>query len=148
MAAESPKRFRRIGVALEALPTDSAMLAEAVALARIHKAELVLMHVVNGVGGHWYGPQTGDAESRHDEAYLHDLAERLRHELADQGVPKVEAVLGYGNPPHKLVQLTRQNHIDLVVLGGHGHKGLLDVLLGETIQGVRHGLDIPVLTVR
>ena len=57
-------------------------------------------------------------------------------------------MLGYGDPPREIVNLTRQNGIDLVVLGGHGHKGLLDVLHGETISGVRHGLDIPVLTVR
>ena len=54
------------------------MLAEAVALAKTHHAELVLMHVVDGVGGTWYGPQTGDLESRDDEAYLQSLAERLR----------------------------------------------------------------------
>ena len=69
-AARAQRRFRRIGVALEALPSDSAMLAEAVALAKTHRAELVLMHVVDGVGGTWYGPQTGDLESRDDEAYL------------------------------------------------------------------------------
>jgi manganese transport protein len=147
-AAHRPKRFQRIGVALEALPSDSAMLAEAIALARSHQAELVLMHVVDGVGGHWYGPQTGDAESRHDEAYLEGLVQRLREELAGQGVPKVEAALGYGDPPQQIVRLTRQHGIDLVVLGGHGHKRIQDLLRGETISGVRHGLSIPVLTVR
>lgn len=147
-AANRPKRFRRIGVALEALPTDSIMLAEAIALAKIHQAELVLMHVVDGVGGHWYGAQTGDAESRQDEAYLQGLAQRLREELAGQGVAKVEAALGYGDPPQQLVRLTRQHGIDLVVLGGHGHKRIRDLLHGETISGVRHGLDIPILTVR
>jgi nucleotide-binding universal stress UspA family protein len=35
-----------------------------------------------------------------------------------------------------------------VVLGGHGHKRIRDLLHGETISGVRHGLDIPILTVR
>ena len=35
-----------------------------------------------------------------------------------------------------------------MVLGGHGHRGLRDLLYGDTISGVRHGLDIPVITVR
>ena len=90
-AATCAKRFRRIGVALEARPSDAAMLAEAVALARTHRAELVLIHVVEGVGGQWYGPQTGDLESRHDEAYLEALAERLRRDLPAEEVPAVEA---------------------------------------------------------
>ena len=61
------------------------MLAEAVALAITHRAELVLMHVVDGVGGTWYGAQTGDLESRDDAAYLESLAERLRAGIARAG---------------------------------------------------------------
>ena len=147
-AAGLQKRFHRIGVALDAQPTDSSMLAEAVALAKTHCAELVLMHVVDGVGGQWYGPQTGDFERRHDEAYLAALAERLSRELAEYGVPKVEAVLGYGNPPMEIVKLTRQHGLDLVVLGGHGHGRSLDWFYGETVSNVRHRLHIPVYTVR
>jgi manganese transport protein len=148
-AAIAPaQRFRRIGVALDVRPTDAVMLAQAVALARTHRAELVLMHVVDGVGGTWYGPQTGDLESREDEQYLHELADRLRRELADQGVPRVEAVLGYGNPAAEIIQLAREKEVDLMVLGGHGHRGLADLLFGQTIAGVRHGLRIPVLAVR
>jgi manganese transport protein len=147
-AARAPRRFRRIGVALDALPSDAAMLAEAVSLAVTHRAELVLIHVVDGVGGTWYGPQTGDAESRDDEAYLQTLAARLGDELQGQGVPAVEAVLGYGDPSAEIVDISHQKGIDLMVLGGHGHRGLFDLLHGQTITTVRHGLDIPVVAVR
>ena len=75
-------------------------------LAKTHRAELVLMHVVDGAGGQWYGPQTGDAESRQDEIYLQALAQRLRQDLAGQGVPGVQAVLGYG----KSATRNRQPH--------------------------------------
>ncbi len=77
-AAKQERRFKRIGVALEAKPSDADMLAEAVSLAKSHHAELLLMHIVDGVGGTWYGPQTGDAESRDDEIYLKTLVHRLR----------------------------------------------------------------------
>jgi manganese transport protein len=147
-AAGAERRFRRIGVALDVRDTDAAMLAEAVALAKTHRADLVLMHVVDGVGGTWYGPQTGDQESREDQRYLQSLAERLRIELQGQGVAAIETVLGYGDPPAEIVQLAREKKIDLMVLGGHGHRGLLDLLHGNTISGVRHGLDIPIVAVR
>lgn len=147
-AATLQKRFNRIGVALEARPTDAVMLAEAVAMAKTHAAELVLMHVVEGVGGQWYGPQTGDMESREDEVYLESLAERLHAELTPQGVPGVRAALGYGDVPAQIVTLARENRLDLLVLGGHGHRGIMDLLRGETIPGVRHGLSIPMFTVR
>jgi manganese transport protein len=147
-AAKTQRRFKKIGVALDAMSTDSAMLAEAVALARTHQADLVLMHVVDGVGGTWYGDQTGDQESRDDEVYLRSLAERLRAELQGQGIPSIEAVLGYGDAATEIVNLAKQNQIDLMVLGGHGHRGLFDLMHGVTISSVRHKLDIPIVTVR
>jgi manganese transport protein len=147
-AARAQRRFERIGVALDVLPTDSAMLAEAVSLAINHRAELVLLHVVDGVGGTWYGAQTGDLESRDDATYLETLAARLREELRGQGVTAIDTVLGYGDASTEIVNITREKGIDLMVLGGHGHRGLLDLIHGTTITSVRHGLNIPVVTVK
>jgi manganese transport protein len=143
-----PRRFKRIGVALEAKPSDASMLAEAVSLAKSHRAELLLMHVVDGVGGTWYGFQTGDSESREDEIYLEALVHRLRSELSEQDVPAIDAVLGYGDASTELVNIATEKYVDLVVMGGHGHRGLLDLVYGQTISSVRHGLNIPVVTVR
>ena len=35
----------------------------------------------------------------------------------------------------------------MLVMGAHRHAGLKDYLFGETIESVRHGVDIPVLIV-
>ena len=146
-AMGTQKRFAKIGVALEATARDSTMLAEAVAAARTHQAQLVLMHVVEGVGGQWYGPQTGDMERRQDEEYINELAGRLSAELADSGVT-VKAVLGYGNVPRSLVKMAQQEGVDLMIVGGHGHRAAGDILRGQTIDSVRHGLRVPILAVR
>ena len=146
-ALAQAQAYKRIGVALEARATDSAMLAEAIALAKVHAAELVLMHIVEGVGGQWYGEYSDDTESRHDDLYLDVLAERLRK--SKEGPPGgVRAVLGYGDVPRELVRLVKQEGVDLMVVGGHGHHKLSDVFHGETIASVRHSLSIPVLAVR
>jgi manganese transport protein len=147
-ATDVGRRFRRIGVALEAKPSDAVMLAEAVALARTHRANLVLMHVVEGAAVEWHGEQTGDSEQRGDEAYLEALTQRLRRELAENEVPGIQAALGYGDVSREIVRLCRAGSVDLLVVGGHGHRGLWDLLHGQTIPGVRHGLKIPMLAVR
>jgi manganese transport protein len=141
------RRFGRIGAALENRPSDDRILAEAVALAKTHRAELVLMHVVEGVGGQWFGPQTGDLEARQDEVYLSNLAQQVasRHQAE---LPLVRYVLAYGSVTKGLVKLARKEQLDLLVMGGHGHKRLADLLHGETITGVRHGSGISMLTVR
>ena len=140
------RRFERIGASLENLPSDDRILAEAIALARTHGAELVLLHVVEGVGGQWFGPQTGDLEARQDEVYLENLAAQVtaRH----QELPAVRYALGYGNVTKALVALAQKERLDLLVMGGHGHKRLADLLHGETITGVRHGTGISMLSVR
>lgn len=142
------RRFARIGVALEARADDASMLAEAIALAKTHGAALVLMHVVEGVGGQFHGPEAADAESSQDEQYLRDLARHLHDELKIDGIPDVTFALGYGSVARALIQLAQEQRIDLLVVGGHGHGRLTDVVSGETINAVRHGLPIPMLAVR
>src|SRR4051812_9545418 len=142
--------IRRVGVALEVERQDSAMLAEAVALAAANDAELVLMHVVEGAGGQFHGSVADDAEARSDEQYLLQIAERLLSRPAPgKAAPSaVHIVLGFGDPTRELIRLAEQEKVDLLVVGGHGHRGVMDLWRGETINGVRHGLKVPVLAVR
>ena len=140
------RRFVRIGASLESLPSDDRILAEAIALAKTHGAELVLLHVVEGVGGQWFGPQTGDLEARQDEVYLENLARQVA--AKHQELPAVRYALAYGSVTKGLVKLAQKEQLDLLVMGGHGHKRLADLLHGETITGVRHGAGISMLSVR
>lgn len=140
--------YGRIGVAIEASKNDRAMVKQAVAIAKAHRARLVLIHVVEGAGGQWYGEMTDDAESRGDEAYMSRLVSQLRKRLVDAGVPEVKGVLGYGSVVGEIVRIAKDEKLDLLILGGHGHRGITDVIHGQTIPGVRHGLDIPILAVR
>ncbi len=146
-AAKLTRMIRKVGVAVEALPGDSPMLAEAITAARTHRAELILMHIVEGVGGQYHGSQADDIERRHDERYVDELTARLAHDLKDE-VAGVRAVLGYGDVQRELIRISKTESLDLLILGGHGHRGLSDLLRGTTIDGVRHNLSIPVLAVR
>lgn len=146
-AANFTRKIQRVGVALEALPSDSQMLAEAITAARTHRAELVLMHIVEGVGGQYHGSNADDIERRQDEEYLSDLADRLRRDLAD-AVPAIRVALGYGDVQRELIRIAHAENLDLLVVGGHGHRGLADLIRGTTIDGVRHNLKIPVLAIR
>jgi manganese transport protein len=152
-AARVERPIRRVGVALEAIREDADMLAEAAAVAAANNAELVLMHVVEGAGGLYHGAVADDAEVRSDEKYLLQIAERLRAEAAAPrpgrpAVAAVRTVLGFGDVTRELIRLAQQEQLDFLVVGGHGHRGVMDLWRGETINGVRHRLSIPVLAVR
>jgi manganese transport protein len=136
-------RYRRIGVAVAHNDVDRKVLSHALPLARQHDATLCLFHVVEGASGTVFGPEAYDTEAREDEAYLNQLAVALGH----RGV-EVELFLGFGDVPGELVRMTHEQKIDALVMGGHGHRGIADLLFGSTISPVRHELDIPIIIVR
>jgi manganese transport protein len=146
-AAAMSRSIRRVGVALAAEKEDAPMLSEATALARTHGAEIFLIHIVEGVGGQYHGPRAGDIEFHHDDKYMRELVTRLRRDL-DGAVPSIEYKLGYGDVRREIVRLSQEHHVDLLVMGGHGHGTIGDLLRGTTIDAVRHGLKVPVLAVR
>lgn len=134
--------YRRIGVAVEFEGGDDAVLVQAVAHSRSHSAELVVVHVVEGLGAAYYGAVTDDHESRADRERM----ERLVMHLREEGI-RTKGVLGYGYPPEELVRIAQEQHLDLLVLGTHGHRFLADLTLGQTVSPVLHRLSIPVLVV-
>ncbi len=136
-------RYKRVGVALAHTDVDKTVLSHALPLARQHDARLFLLHVVEGAGGVVYGSDAFDEETRQDEAYLRQLATSLNY----RGV-EVEIFLGYGQVAKELVRMTEEQEIDLLVMGGHGHRWLTDILLGRTIDPVRHELEIPIVVAR
>ncbi len=135
-------RYRRIGVAVELEGTDDDVLAQAADLARAHQAQLVPIHVVEGFGAAFHGPATDAAESRSDRLRIQELADHLRqHGLTARGV------LGYGKPADEITRIAREQHLDLLVVGSHGHRLLADLALGQTVAPLLHRLNIPVLVV-
>jgi len=138
-----PQSFATIGVALDLGNLDVKVLSHAKMLAHQSSARLVLMHVVEGVGGQIFGKDAADDEARDDREHLERHAEQLR----EAGL-QVEAILGFGRIPAEIIRIARDQHIDLLVMGGHGHRGIKDIIFGTSISKVRHGLKIPVLVVQ
>ena len=134
--------FTNIGVALDLSKMDSKVLSQAKALAQQNGARLVLMHVVEGVGGQLFGKNAYDDEARDDLKHVENHAEQLR----TIGL-EVQAVLGFGRIPKEIVRIAHEQKIDLLVMGGHGHRGIKDIIFGTSISRVRHELKIPLLVV-
>ena len=138
-----PHPYARIGVALDLGAMDSKVLSHAQSLAQQNGAHLVLMHVVEGVGGQLFGKHAYDDETRDDMRHLEKHAEELRNTGID-----VQAMLGFGRVPKEIIRIAQEQKIDLLVMGGHGHRGMKDLIFGTSISKVRHALKIPVLVVQ
>jgi manganese transport protein len=138
-----PQRFSKIGVAIDYSPVDAKVLSHAQSLAKGYGASLFLFHVVEGVGGQLFGSDAFDDEARQDKEHIESVAEQIRN----TGV-EVTTALGYGQVPAQIIKLSHEVGVDLLVMGGHGHRGLKDLFFGTSVSKVRHGLTIPVLVVQ
>ncbi|HMU68358.1 MAG TPA: Nramp family divalent metal transporter [Chitinophagales bacterium] len=134
--------FKKIAVTLDFSSQDTPTIAQAIA-AGGKEAEYILIHIVESAGAITFGKDTGDMESRKDfqqlKAYVDELM-RLGY--------KAKAELGYGRPTRAIPEIVKQQEADMLVMGAHGHRGLKDLILGETINTVRHRISIPLLAVK
>jgi manganese transport protein len=138
-----PQLFSKIGVAIDYSSVYPKVLSHAQSLAKGYGASLVLIHIVEGVGGQVFGKDAYDDEAREDRSLIESLAAQIRA----TGV-NVESTLGYGRVTEQIVKISKENGIDLLVMGGHGHRGWKDLIFGTSISKVRHELSIPVLVVQ
>jgi manganese transport protein len=134
---------KHIAAALGVDEGDSAIVSRALTLAQAEKAMLTLIHVVDSAPAQVYEEGVYDEHTREDEQYLLEIAEEVR----DAGVA-VEIAIPQGDPARELIRFVESHGVDMLVMGSHGHRLLGDLLLGQTVEPVRHQLDIPVLVVR
>lgn len=139
-----PRSPRRIAVTLDFTETDTAVLSQAVMMARAsgRSAKVILLHVVESTGARMLGAELSDAEAQSDQERL----ELYNSELTELGVDTMFD-LGFGEPVEQLASLIEQHRPDLVIIGSHGHKGVGDLVHGTTVDALRHRVNVPVLVV-
>jgi len=81
-----------------------------------------------------------DAHTRAKNA-IHDVIAAA----TEANVEATEAIVA-GRPHTEIVEYARENGIDLIVMGSHGHSGVGRLLLGSTTERVIRKTSVPVLT--
>lgn len=137
---ETPK-IKHIAVALDFSGNDEKIIAFALAQGG-HEASYHLMHIVETAAARYFGAHADDAETREDLQRLESYAAQLK----TLGY-RVTSQLGYKHRVKEIVRIVNENNAGLLVMGAHRHKGLKDLLFGETVNQVRHKISIPVLIV-
>ena len=97
---------------------------------------------MESVSARYLGEASDDDETRKDKLRLQNYADQL----SAKGY-RAEALIGYRNRVAEIVRMVKESDADLLVMGAHRHSGLKDYIFGETIEDVRHKLNIPVLIV-
>jgi len=130
-------------------PTDFSDLSRdalnvAAALARDHRARLVILHVIE--------QPVAAGEAGMILPLPEGYREKAEAQLAQVPVPDpglaVDRRLEEGPPVEVILRLAAAEGCDLIVLGTHGRTGLRRLLMGSTAEEILRRARCPVLTVR
>ena len=136
------KPYKNIAVAIDFSAIDNKSIATALQLGG-HDANFTLIHVVETAGALVYGSQIDDYETSSDAEYLRNYKQMI----TDKGYT-ISIKLGFGNPKKQISKVVNEGNFDILVMGAHGHNWLKDILLGTTVDAVRHKVNIPIMIVR
>ncbi|HTL83102.1 MAG TPA: Nramp family divalent metal transporter, partial [Bacteroidia bacterium] len=136
------KPFESIAVCVDFSTSDTDAIGHAIRQGG-KNAKYLLIHVTETAGARVMDSAMEDLETTFDEKTL----VRYREELKQKGYD-FSVKLGFGNPKQVIPKIITHSDCDLLVMGAHGHNFFKDLLLGTTVESVRHSLTIPVLIVR
>jgi manganese transport protein len=134
--------YQRIAITVDFSTMDTKTIQHAIAQGG-KSARYLLIHIVETAGARWLGDEIKDFETNMDKNFLRDYAKSL--ETAGY---QCDIEVGFGNRNKEIPRIVAHFDADFLVMGGHGHQGIMDWILGTTISAVRHRLQIPILIVR
>lgn len=138
------------------LPTDFSesarhAFAYAVSFAREYGAELYLLHVIEvlpmGYAGELF-PAAMTTVVDEISGYASQELQKLADEAVRRGCPTVHPRTVQGKPSAEIARFARDEAIDMIVLGTHGHGVLNRALFGSTADGLMRKAPCPVLVCR
>jgi nucleotide-binding universal stress UspA family protein len=147
--------MRRILVPLDGSVFGEAALPCAEELARVSKAEIILMQ---SVSPHHFEIDLAETRSPHlsklSEEYLEhakavagDYLAGIEKRLSQSGIA-ARSVVEIGPPAERIIACAKSNAADVIALSTHGRSGLSALMMGSVANKVLHYAEVPVLLVR
>lgn len=133
--------FKKIAIALEFGESDSNLISHALAQGKAD-TNFILIHIVESASAIMSGTDSYDLEAQKDKERMDSYVDQLRQKGFN-----ASGILGFRNRKREIVRIVNHEEADLLIMGAHRHKGLLDFVYGETVNAVRHELRIPVMIV-
>jgi manganese transport protein len=134
-------QFKTIAITLDFSVNDSKVISFALQQGGTNSRYL-LIHVVESASAKILGASTADHETEQDQLQLDIYVNQLK----EMGYTVISR-LGFNNRKEAIVNIINSEGANLLVMGAHRHSGVKDWLYGETIEQVRHKLNIPLLLV-
>jgi nucleotide-binding universal stress UspA family protein len=131
-------------------PPSDAALTRAKDLAQKYGAQVSLLHVVTDPRaiGVWTPEVYVPADAATQERLLREAKERLESQLTEDERSRFAVTIEarVGDVAEHILEIAREQKVDLIVMGTHGRHGLAHLLLGSVAERVLRNAPCPVLT--
>ncbi|MCE1188380.1 MAG: universal stress protein [Ignavibacteria bacterium] len=143
--------IRKILVPVDFSENSKAALEYAHSFIKMFNAELILTHIIEPIV---YPPDFSLGQITLPTDDLKEIENRVRSELAkwaederNVGI-KTKSIIATGKPFLEIIQIAKDEDVDLIIISSHGHTGMEHILFGSTSEKVVRKAPCPVLTVR
>ncbi len=145
-------QIQRILIPYDFSETAELALEHATFMAKLHKAEIHLLHVIESYS---FTSAISNAFSKSQNEYetkietsanvrLQEIGDKLHHDSGMKVVFKTEV----GKIYKKIIGVAEEMNIDVIVMGTHGASGFQEFLMGSNSYRVVMGAPCPVITVQ
>ncbi len=139
--------IKKILIPFDFSETAELSLEHAVFMAKLLKAEIVLLHIVETLTLPSAISHAFSGFEKKVESASNDKLKELAHQLhIDNGI-EVSIITEVGNIHKKIAQTAKQSHIDLVIMGTHGSGGNSYIIGSNTTRVVQES-PCPVISVQ
>lgn len=138
----------RVLVAHDGSDYSNRALKRGVDIAQRYDGSLILINVVPDLG---FTDELSDDYTKTLYKTLTDEAEKQMKELQDdisQSLSDVRAIVRFGNPAEIIVDIAKNENINLIVIGSHGKHGAKKFFLGSVSSKVVSHAPCDVLVVK
>lgn len=137
-------QFRRLLIAVDVSAVAAHAAQVGIELARSLNAELAFVHVVDPM----FGSETAIPATELIELQEQEAKALLAKFGMQAGVePPAVQFVRLGTPATEVVQVAKEWHADMIVMGTHGRGPVAQLLLGSVAQGVLRHAPCPVVVV-
>jgi nucleotide-binding universal stress UspA family protein len=144
--------YQQIVVPLDGSKWSESAIPRAAELARVHDAELVLLHVYQSKSADYAGQWVLAGQQQIAEQSYEQMADQiiaLRNRLRQEGLRAREVLIRGGNPAQVICDFVEtEEGISMIVMSTHGRTGLSRWLVGSVAQTVIKNSRSPVTLVR
>ena len=138
--------YKHILIAVDLTEESKRVADRAVNLARNSTAKISIVYIIEPMNFAYGGDIPVDLSSV--QLQLEDHADRNLKEFSKiYKIPEKNQHILVGLPQSEIHQLSKEEQVDLIVVGSHGRHGL-SLIFGSTANGVLHGASCDVLAVR